>query len=223
MSRRIRRRTSAVTLSPLLGLGGLTASRYLTCAASDGAGAGFYVTHILRPTALGAGYSYFGKLYLAGWSLGLAGAADTLTARIVDGTTATVTSPAYTVATNRVICVCAVHTGTHVRLYVQGVEVGSGTAITGYTPLSGVAYIGASGGGATYVDWFGSGSGLGVPSAQNVADWYAAVRSTRRIQQMIGVAAGVVYQPTATGAAPAGAALVGTGHVLLAERNPVWG
>jgi hypothetical protein len=177
----------------MLGLTGICNPNALQTATPGGiAGqaAGFWVACVVRPTALGSGNYWLTRIAAAaGWGL-LQNGASTLVFRCANGVGTLVSSPNFTLTglTNTIVGVVGVHDGTTVRLYANRAEVGSGTAITGFTAHSNRTYVGAAGSASAFLDFFGAAGGTGVPSASDVATWFDLVKANRQIQNMPGSA-----------------------------------
>lgn len=150
-----------------------------------------------------------------------------------DGTT-TISSPSYTMSAadlGKVTGVVGVYDEAAglVRLYVNRVEVGSGTAITGHTPASGVpinivaftmhtssVFHGVMGGDGTY------------PALADIQAWFDSTRGARALGTMPGATTDHRWQVTALSAPvdSVGAdnlSFVGTGKALVATTAPQFG
>jgi hypothetical protein len=102
------------------------------------------------------------------------------------------TAPAYTITAGdvgKVIGFVGVHDGSNLRLYVNRVEVGSGTAITGYTPQSTATRIGARNTGlepADNITILGCAGGHGVPSLAEVQALFDLMKSSCDVRSISG-------------------------------------
>lgn len=159
---------------------------------------GCYVALVCRPTALGNGNYWLTRLGAsAGWGI-LQNGASTVCFRAANGSGTLVSSPSYTATANTLLAVVGVHDGSNLRLYVNGAEVGSGTAITGYTAHSNRTYIGAAGSASAFLDFFGAYCGNSVPSADQISAWYLALRSANRVIDVPGQSATVAWLPSSS-------------------------
>jgi hypothetical protein len=139
-------------------------------------------------------------------------------------------SPGYAPPIGEIFGLVGVHDGTSVRLYANGVQVGSGTPIVGFLPDATAMYAGAAGAANGYLTYYGSGYGLGVPSANDVASWWDMTRGTRRIADMPTVPASRLWEPTealANVVDSVGGVTLQLGapldQTLSATRSPAWG
>ncbi len=118
----------------------------------------------------------------------------TLSWTAVNAALANVTSSAYTIASGDVgkwMHVCGVYdlTGTKLRLYVAGVQVGSGTTMVGYTPATAALQIGRRANntlGADNIGWSGAVTFTGIPTVTDIAAHYTAAKYERKLGVMGG-------------------------------------
>lgn len=113
--------------------------------------------------------------------------------RVVLASGTLTSSPTYTVVASdvdKLMTVCGTYDGTTIRLYIDGVEIGSGTATTGgYTPYVSFMYIGSWENNSiplTTGTIAGMGGGDTVPTLANIAAWHAATKAARAIVDMPG-------------------------------------
>lgn len=131
-----------------VGMSGFTTGNYYRTAADSepkGTAPGFSVGVVFRQdAAIGTEVIFAGgALTTTGWALwSLTGG---IQFRCANGAGSGVASSSYTIGTGQVgsvFRVVGVHTGTHLRLYVNGAQVGTDQAITGYTPVNAANRIG---------------------------------------------------------------------------------
>lgn len=182
----------------LVGVG----NRYVSAAGAGilGNAAGFYVAGLVAFMATAAA-NYVARNHAAstdGWRLWV-GSTGLLTFGQTNGATALILSPTFDISSllGRVLAVCGVYTSTHVRLYVNGAQVGSGTAITGYTGPTGAAVTALGFGTAQNSVSMGVLGGDGVPSDANIAAWSVACKAARGLATMPGVAPQHSWTPLA--------------------------
>lgn len=105
---------------------------------------------------------------------------------VYDNALSAIISPVYTMTSadvGRHTLVVAVHDGSFLRLYVNGVEIGAGTAITGYSVPTATQRFGDGLDGATI---FGVAEGLGVPSLGEIQTLGSSIRASARMQGIPG-------------------------------------
>lgn len=171
------------------GARGFSTANYLATANLGGiAGivAGFHVVWygIVYATTTGALFcrGYFG----AGWQILSVGGVVLFSA--VDGASVGTNAPARTWSSGDFGIPCVihgVHDGSKVRLYFNGVEVGTGTNITGFTPMATSTFIGVRSqldNPASAASAFGAAGGHFVPTAVEIADNALAILASGRIQ-----------------------------------------
>lgn len=228
-------RNQARTPRTLVALGNMSNPVSLQTSASPGGiagtAAGFHVAWFGRLTALGTSNNLFSRSSgVAGWQLRQL-APTTLTFRCANGVGTMVDSSAVTLSglTNQWIGIVGVHTGTQLQLWVNGAQVGSDQAITGYTAFSGRTGVGGVGAASAYLDMVGCGGGTGVPTAANIADWFVQIRARRQIVGVPGVTTTNLWPARPGALVPldtvggANMSLVGAGHTDIQTRSPVWG
>ena len=171
-------------------------SNYFASAASQGirgSASGFYVASLMMiNTGQANNYCTHCTGGTDGWNLYMP-SSTTLVFTVASSLPALINSPAYTVTptVGKIISVVGVYDfgALTIRLYVNGAEIGAGTAIVGYTAAAGATLhkIGNSAGSPDLVT-FGVLGGNGVPSAANIAAWSAACKATRSLATMPGAA-----------------------------------
>lgn len=220
--------------SKLYGIGAIDSNTYLETSnpsGTPGSAAGFYVAVIARPKVLAAANYWASCLTAAaGWGF-IQPATSTMSFRAAAGDGSIIHSPTYSLAglTNAIVPLVGVHDGTALRLYAARAQVGTGTAITGYSTISNRMRIGAGGASNSYLDWFGCIYGVGVPSLANIQQWFDDCVAQRRIADMPGTPASRIWRPIEDGSAPVDSVgsvamtLSGTGHTTLSLTAPMWG
>jgi hypothetical protein len=161
-----------------------------------GAGAGFWTRAVVRVDSQASTASRIitGRFSGApgGWQLRCDGFCDSLYFRAVNGAATFIASPTFTVTAamvGKLIDLWGVHDGSVLRTYVNGVETGSGTAITGYTAGAAAHSIGARDNQtlqATNMTIFGVAGGVGVPSLAEIQAAYAAAKLAGDVTQVSG-------------------------------------
>lgn len=160
-----------------------------------GDAAGFGVALALHVLAVPTGTEVIfvsGNLATRGWVMRTAVANVRMDA--VSGAAALVSSPTSAIVAGdvgKVVCFVGVHDGTTLRLYRKDVQVGAGTAITGYTAsgatdrisvgVSNTATFPAASFRVLGVEYF-----TGAPDVAAVAAWCAATRAAASVQSMGG-------------------------------------
>lgn len=128
-----------------------------------------------------------------GWLLLTRTTHTTLEFAVVDGTATTRFAPTYAIQPadiGRPLHVCGWRDATHIRFAVDGVEVGSGTAITGHTAATANLGFGArpaasqSPGGL--IRLIGASGGTSIPSGANIAAAYSAGMSALDVVDIAG-------------------------------------
>jgi len=235
MSRPSRRQPAKTTRRRMYGVGSIDNDTYMVTAdggGTPGVDTGFYFGLLNYPRRSENGTSWFSRRVLntSGYILRqLSG--TTITFSCANNVGTFVNSPAWTVVINQVTGILCVHDGSVLRLYVNRVEVGdgSGTAITGYTPSAVALGLGGAGGTTPQYDFYGAVSGHGVPDLAAVQGWFDACKGARACRAVPGLTPSNLWNARTTLAGPLDSAgssnlsLGGSGHVLVAERSPVWG
>ena len=187
----------------MYGYGTLSTSNYFTTAGGAGIvgnASGFYVAYLCKLTNI-ANSQYWSSCSAgsnSGWEL-RQNAASTLAFIAYDGSGVAKTSPAFTLTglTGQVLAVMGVHDGSALKLYANRAQVGTSTALTGYTAAGAaaqsIARFAASG-----CDLYGMVGGLGVPSLANFQSWCDAVKSARGIVDMVGVGGQHMWRAAST-------------------------
>ena len=172
-----------------VGLNGFGTGEFLQTASPGGiagVNTGFWVYFVFARTDLTTNTNahVFNRLNAAfsqGWTLAQSSGSNFVfaccsnTGVFIQSPAWTMTSPAHV---NKICRVVGVHTGSAVRIHANGAQVGATSAITGYTPFSGVTKIGhssAHGGFPSTFTFYAAGGGAGVPSAADIAAWDAAL------------------------------------------------
>lgn len=188
---------------------------------------------------------------VSGWSINTATTNATVTFGCANGAGSFLTSPAYTITAGDVsgavaLLVVGVHDGSNLRLYVKGAQVGSGTAITGFT-TSTVPNMGLGNGNAAFpsglsfgeppdgVIVLGLAGGNGVPSAGEIATMDTACASANDIvaipgktdhlyslKQDIAAAGGSLPIKSADRVGTDDLFLIGSGLVTAPRTERVW-
>lgn len=233
MTRRKTRRGGSSAKPPLLGIGNMDGSNAYLASANPsgmaGADTGFWCACLVQFAYVADGlYGISSLAGASGWGFvtGLGG----LTFRAANGAGTVILAPVGTYEAGKAYAAVGVHDGSNVRLYLNGAQVDNGINITGYTPRNDIAYVGAGGPTDGYLSFYGAAYGLGVPSSQNILDWYGQVRAQRRVVDMPGAPASRLWRPTA-GAADmtdliGGSVTLskfGAGHTALSLTSPNWG
>lgn len=178
----------------------------------------------------------------AGWYIYAGATHNQLYCRMFNGVGTSVNSPIYSVVAGDLDKVCgvvAVHDGSYVRLYVNRVEVGSGTAIVGYTAHAQGTEIGGQGNGAGAYNissnsgpcqLFGVTGGAGIPSLANVQAWFDACKSNYTCSAMPSVGSEHRWLCTSAtspiadvGTVPEDASYTPSGMSVVTLSNPTWG
>lgn len=133
-----------------------------------------------------------------GWRLWLS-AASTLSFSQTDGGGVLRNSPTYTITPiiGKVISAVGVYDSAKARLYVNGMQLGDGTSLTGYTEPTDTTcafHIGLGAAGQNSV-FFGCLGGAGIPSAANIAAWSEGCKAARTLVTMPGVAPEHLWKP----------------------------
>lgn len=238
MSRRGGRRgarSASARPRPIYGVGSLdndTSMNTATPGGIAGVDTGFTIAWFLRPlrSENGTNWSSRRSGTTAGWILRQT-TATTILVSAASGAGAFVNSASYTLAPSigQATMFHLVHTGAGSELlfYVNGAAAGAASAITGYTPHSTAMTFGGGGSTNPQFDYFGCVGGNVVLDAAGVLAHCAAVKAARAIVDLPG--GSNMWPARATLAAPTdtiGAnnlSFAGSGHVLIAERSPVWG
>lgn len=217
MSRRLRAgrggrgrggRGGSGALGPLLGLSDMTVANYAQTAAPGGVGtaaAPYWVAVLASITSQAASAT---RVLLAsnqsasGWEFRTNGFNATAGFYANNGAGTLVVSPLFTVTAGHVgkeLLLVGVHDGTVLRLYVDALEVSSGTAITGYTPHVGRMRLGQRPTGtlpATDITLYGWAGGHAAPSLAQVQQYFADVKAARRMVAMAGVTTQSIWNVT---------------------------
>jgi hypothetical protein len=152
----------------------------------------------------------------------------TLEFAAVDGSQTTRFTPAYTLQPGdygRPVHVCGWRDATHIRLAVDGVEVGTGLAVTGHTAGSGVLTVGArpaasqSAGGLIRL-LGGLSGGAVIPSAGDISAAYSAGLAAKDISPIAG--ATDTWSWTALGSAAASISPSAGVDSLTRVGTPTW-
>jgi hypothetical protein len=222
-----------VNRATLYGVGSLDGGVYLETTSQSGAQGdpgGFFVSAVVKINS--PAWDMISFAFNGGsvrWQF--RNIAGNLTFSCSDAGGGIVHSPGVAPVIDTVIGLVGVHDGSRVRLYVQGSQVGDGTAIATDIPTDGhTLYVGRAGLGNGFLDYYGSSYGLGVPSAQDVAQWWSATQRGRRIVDMPSVPASRMWTPQlALGdiTDSVGGVVLQRGSPLdqtsIATRSPAWG
>lgn len=217
----------------LYGFDNMTATNYFTTTGGGGTpgdAAGFFVAYWCRVFNV-ANTQFWATCAnaAAGWSIRQF-AATTLQFRCFNGVAASVTSPALTLTglEDKVVAVMGLHTGTALRLYANRAQVGTETAIVGYTPPTGATGHAIGSQANSGCDFYGMVSGVGVPSLANFQSWCDLLKSGRRTVDMPGVggqhkwSAGPIMGNIADTIGSSTMLRQGTGHTLKVNIAPTW-
>ena len=232
------------TAMALIGATGFTTGdRYATTAPGGEAGVvgGFWAAALFKLSVQSGNRVITGTISgTAGWSIDTAAGPPTaIVMTATNGVPGFVEAPRYTILPadlGKIMMAVGVHDGSNVRLYVNRLEVGTGTAITGYTAGSGAQGIGARGAGGAFTGGtiFGVTAGRGTKTLAQIQAMFDDVKIARDI-----LASGM--NPTngwsfkrAGGAVPPASVAnlgsgtdaqtrVGTALTYEVVSNPVWG
>jgi len=144
-----------------------------------------------------------------------------------------ITGPVFTIPAGHVgkeTMVIFAHTGTHLKTYVDAVEVGTAAPITGYKPQTTAMRVGVRAPGnlpAANITIYGAAGGNGVPALADVVAYFAAVKAARKMAVMPGAALTQgLWNVTDTVSILDS---IGTDHLpvvgtptLVIKPNPVW-
>lgn len=218
----------------MYGIGSIDNDTSLTTAAPGGTAgdaAGFGIGMLVRPLSFAAqAWAARRVVGSLGWIHGQS-TATLYRFACYDGASALVNSPTFdiTAYANKVISIFGLHDGSLVRIFLNGVEVGAGTAITGYSPAPAAATsFGGAGSTTPQFDFFGTIGVLGVPTAGNILEWHNRCRIARRCVDMPGVPGEHMWPARQSLAAPLDVigsdnlSLAGSGHTFIASRSTVW-
>lgn len=199
-------RTSSQRSNATLGHAVSSTTNYYATAASSGvrgSATGFWATWLGVINAAATNNHLFNcSNATEGWQINL-NAPTNLWFLVADGTVAFRGTPNYNPAAliGKISHITGVHTGAGntIRLYINGVEIGSGSACTGYTVPAGATLNRVAGLNAACDSVFMGGmGGLGVPSAAQILANAQACRAARRLVAMAGVAPDHMWVPLAT-------------------------
>lgn len=181
----------------LYGFNGITGTNFYQTASpggEPGSASGFGFFALWRPDTVSPAGALISRFGVGGYAIDLS--AGSVRAYMVDGSAGTVIAPTYTVLAGdvgKVQLALAVHDGTKVRLYNQRVEVGAGSAITGYTAAtttqqSELGERGNPGVGNALSNGtlFGGGAFTGAPSLAQIQAFFDAVKTGAGIPTTIG-------------------------------------
>ncbi len=180
-----------------LGLSGWSGANRLRTAANGGPpgtatmSAGVVLRHDAVPAGVQFVFCRGDGVAAGGWLFWSNGAAFQFS--VIDGATTLRTAPAYTIVAGdvgKVVAYVGTLSGGTVRLFRNDAEVGSGTAVTGYTPGNAATQtaIGGAGGGSAnatqYTILGGAVANASAPTQAEAVTWSTYVRGRRRVAQL---------------------------------------
>lgn len=227
-------------LPPMLGLTGFTASNYAETANPGGIAGdagGFWgaalfsvlaqVTNVQRAIV-----SRLNNGGAQGWEIRTMNSNTTMNILAYSGSSSAIASPAFTIPAAYVgkeMLALGVHTGTHLRLYVDALEVGAGTPIVGFRAATTNMRMGGrsiTGIPATDVTIYGEAGGIGAPTLAQIQQYFADVKAARAMVPMTGVSTQGIWNVTDTVTVRDS---VGTDHMavvgtptLTTKQTPDW-
>jgi hypothetical protein len=188
---------------PMLGLRGFTASTDYASTATGIAGdaAGFWKAVLFSPDSqavASASRTLDSKIAGTpnGYEFRTTGTHSALVFSATSGAGGFISAPSFTLTAGHMgkdVLAVGVHTGSVLRLYVDAVESGSGTAITGYTASANAQRMGGRAINtqpASDTVIYGCAGGHGVPSLAQVQQYFADVKAARALVAMAGVTTG---------------------------------